>query len=325
MTFPILVQPNWKQERRIFRNRLIQFALFVVLQLSGIYTLPAWVFGTIIAYGVFITAVNAWGITTSWQPLPSLNLVGDQLFTLFVLSMSGAGNGPFAFLIYLHVLNAIIFTGQRNIIIIFSVLQGAILLLSTQLSHYTAVSASWQSFLFHAVGLFVINLFGIRPAEDLHQDAQTDPLTGVLNRRSGFAKLEQWLTFEKPFSLLIIDMKHFKGINDTHGHAVGDEVLQAVAQRLRHSVRENDLVIRQGGDEFLIASDGLITPILERLEKALGEPLRTSVGPLEVMVDIGLADYPKDGKDLETLVAIADGNMYLAKTEGSSQKSVASS
>lgn len=314
MTFPILVQPNWKQERRIFRNRIIQFALFILFQLFGLYTFPAWAFGLLVAYGVLITSLNAWGIYTSWQPLPSLNLVGDQLLTLFVLSMSGAGSGPFVFLIYLHVLNAIIFTGQRNIIIVFSVLQAAILTLATLLSQSTATPATWQSLLFHIVGLFVVNLFGIRPAEDLHQDAQTDPLTGVLNRRSGFARLGQWLSLGQPFSLLVIDMKRFKEINDSYGHAVGDEVLQVVAQRLRHSVREDDLVIRQGGDEFLIATNSLITPILERLDMTLKQPVGTSMGALEVAIDIGAAQYPSDAKDLEALMAVADEKMYEAKS-----------
>jgi diguanylate cyclase (GGDEF)-like protein len=320
MTFPILVQPNWKQEKRIFRNRVIQFALFITLQVAGLYTFPTWAFGIILGYGSFITSLNAWGIYKTWQPLPSLNLIGDQVFTLFVLSTSGAGNGPFAFLIYLHVLNAIIFTGQRNIIIIFSVLQGTILTLATLLSQSTLTPATWQSLLYHTVGLIVINLFGIRPAEDLHQEAQTDPLTGVLNRRSGFMRLEQWLKTAKPFSLLVIDMKRFKDVNDTHGHVVGDEVLKVVAQRLRHSVREKDLVIRQGGDEFLIATDGLIAPVLERLEKALRQRVITSAGTLEVTVDIGSAQYPQDGNDLAALIALADEKMYAKKQElGASQ------
>ncbi len=316
MTFPILVQPNWKQERRIFRNRVIQFVVFVSLQLVGLYLLPTWAFGVVIAYGIFITLLNVWGISRMWLPLPSLNLIGDQLFTLFLLSTSSAGNGPFVFFVYLHVLNAIIFTGQRNIIIIFSILQGSLLTLATLLSQFTATPATWQSLFFHIIGLMAINLFGIRPAEDLHQDAQTDPLTGGLNRRSGFARLEQWLSTETSFSLLMIDMKRFKEVNDRYGHGVGDEVLQAVAQRLRHSVRENDLVIRQGGDEFLIATNSLIAPILERLEKALGEPIRTSAGSLEVTIDLGVAQYPSDGKDLETLIAVADEKMYVAKAGG---------
>jgi diguanylate cyclase (GGDEF)-like protein len=313
MAFPVLVQPNWKQERRIFRNRVIQFALFIVLQLLGLYTFPRWVFGVILAFGVLMVVVNSWGIYARWQPLPTVNLFVDQLFTLFALSVSGAGDGPFAFFVYLHVLNAIIFTGQRNTIIIFSLLQATVLTLSTFLSRFTDTPASWQSLLFHMVGLFVINLFGIRPAEDLHSDAQTDPLTGVLNRRSGFARLEQWLNAAQPFNLLSIDMKRFKTINDTYGHSVGDEVLQAVAQRLQNSVREDDLVIRQGGDEFLIATTSMVTPILERLDQFLKQPVRTTAGALEVLIDIGTAHYPKDAKDLETLMAVADEKMYAAK------------
>jgi diguanylate cyclase (GGDEF)-like protein len=315
MVIPALVQPNWKQEKRFFRNRLIQFGLFVLLQLVGLYTFPTWAFALIIVYGIFITTINAWGIRTAWQPLPTLNLLGDQLFTLFLLSLSGAGNGPFAFLIYLHVLSAIIFTGQRNSIIIFSLLQVFNLTLATLLSQLTVTPGTWRNALFHVIGLFVINLFGIRPAETLHQDAQTDPLTGTLNRRSGFEKLEQWLADEQPFSLLVIDMKRFKDINDTHGHSVGDEVLKRVAHTLRESVRDNDLVIRHGGDEFVLATSGPIDPIIERLQKALLQTVETSVGQLEVAIDMGAAHYPDDATNLEDLIAIADEKMYLAKAK----------
>jgi diguanylate cyclase (GGDEF)-like protein len=313
MTFPILMQPNWKQERRIFRNRILQFALFILFQIVGIYTLPRWAFVLLLLYGVFVTTINAWGIRAAWQPLPTLNLLGDQVLTLFLLSLSSAGGGPFVFLIYLHVLTAIIFTGQRNIIIVFSLLQTFNLTVATLLSQLTSSPASWRSLLFHGIGLFVINLFAIRPAEDLHLDAQTDPLTGTLNRRSGFARLEQWLERENSFSLLVIDMKRFKEINDTHGHNVGDEVLQWVSHTLRDSVRENDLVIRHGGDEFLIATTGSVAPIIERLRKALSVRVQTSVGALEVAIDLGAARYPDDAKTLEDLIAVADENMYLAK------------
>jgi diguanylate cyclase (GGDEF)-like protein len=313
MTLPILVQPNWKQERLIFRNRILQFVLFVLFQLIGLYTLPPWAFGLLVIYGVLITLLNAWGIRVLWQPLPTLNLVCDQLLTLFLLSLSSAGEGPFVFLIYLHVMTAIIFTGQRNIIINFSLLQTFNLSLATLLSQLTNTPASWHSLLFHMIGLFVINLFGIRPAEDLHQDAQTDPLTGTLNRRSGYARLEQWLESERSFSLLVIDMKRFKEINDTYGHNVGDEVLQWVSQTLQDSVRGDDLVIRQGGDEFLIATVGPINPIIERLRKALSQSVATSVGVLEVAIDIGAAYYPDDAQNLEDLIAVADEKMYLEK------------
>jgi diguanylate cyclase (GGDEF)-like protein len=314
MTFPILVQPNWKQERRIFRNRILQFALFVLFQIVGVYTLPSWAFVLLIIYGVFVTSMNAWGIRTLWQPLPTLNLICDQLLTLFLLSLSSAGDGPFVFLIYLHVLTAIIFTGQRNVIIVFSLLQTFNLSVATLLSQLTSAPASWRSLLFHVIGLFVINLFGIRPAQDLHQDAQTDPLTGTLNRRSGFARLEQWLELGRTFSLLVIDIKRFKDINDTYGHNVGDEVLQWVSQTLQDSVRDDDLVIRQGGDEFLIATAGAVKPVIERLRKALSQSVETTAGVLEVAIDVGAAHYPEDAQTLDDLIAVADEKMYLEKS-----------
>lgn len=313
MTFPILVRPNWKQERRFFRYRLLQFILFILLNLIGLYTLPPWAFIVLVIYGAVILSFNIWAIRTSYPLLPTINLLGDQALTLFLLSLSSAGDGPFVFLLYLHVLSAIIFTGQRNIIITFSLLQLFNLTLATLLSHLTGNPGNWRTVLFHAVGLFIINLFGIRPAEDLHLDAQTDPLTGALNRRSGFGRLESWMNDDKAFSLLAIDVKRFKKVNDLHGHNVGDEVLKLIAQTLQESVREDDLVIRQGGDEFLVATKGTPEPLVERLQKKLTQNIQVKLGELDIAIDIGTACYPQEAQTLATLMEIADQKMYEAK------------
>ncbi|MGL4610361.1 MAG: GGDEF domain-containing protein [Trueperaceae bacterium] len=309
------MKPNWNQERRVFRSRVVQFLLLIVLQLVGLYTLPTWVFITMLVYGGLVTLGNAWAIHRSWGPLPTVNFFSDQLFTLFILSSSSAGSGPFVFLIYLHVMSVIIFTGQRRAIVLVSVLQTFVLGLATLLSQFGASPAPWRSFAFHCVGLFIINLFAIRVAEDLHQEAQTDPLTHALNRRSGFARLEQWLSVGNPFSLLVLDMKRFKHINDTYGHSVGDEVLQTVTRRLKDSVREDDLVIRHGGDEFLIATAGAVKPMLERLQASFAEAVQTSRGPLTIAVDIGAAQYPNEAATLADLMALADKNMYKSKSK----------
>jgi diguanylate cyclase (GGDEF)-like protein len=313
MTFPILVRPNWKQERRFFRYRLLQFILFIVLNLLGLYALPPRAFTILVIYGATLLLFNVWAIRTSYPLLPTLNLFGDQAMTLFLLSLSSAGNGPFIFLLYLHVLSAIIFTGQRNIIIVFTLMQFFNLTLATLLSQLTPLPGSWQSVLFHAIGLFIINLFGIRPAEDLHQDAQTDPLTKALNRRSGFGKLETWLNEERAFSLLVLDVKRFKEVNDKHGHNIGDEVLKLIAQTLRESVRDDDLVIRHGGDEFLVATRGTHEPLIERLQQKLTQNIQERLGELAVTIDIGTATYPQEAQSLQTLMEIADQKMYQAK------------
>jgi diguanylate cyclase (GGDEF)-like protein len=313
MTFPILVQPNWKQERRFFRYRFLQFVLFIVLNAVGLYHLPGWAFVLLVIYGAALLPFNIWAIRTSYPILPTINLLADQTLTLFLLSLSSAGDGPFVFLLYLHVLSSIIFTGQRNIIIVFTVLQLFNLTLATLLSHLTTIPGRYESILFHAVGLFIINLFGIRPAEDLHQDAQKDPLTGALNRRSGFGKLESWLNEEKTFSLLAVDVKRFKEVNDVHGHNIGDEVLKLIAQTLQESVRDDDLVIRHGGDEFLVATRGTPEPLVERLEKKLTQNIQERLGDLTVKIDIGTAHYPQEAQTLEKLMEIADQKMYQAK------------
>jgi diguanylate cyclase (GGDEF)-like protein len=313
MTFPILVRPNWKQERRFFRYRFLQYVLFIVLNLIGLYHLPAWAFVLLMIYGVLLLPFNLWAIRTSYPLLPTINLLGDQALTLFLLSLSSAGDGPFVFLLYLHVLSSILFTGQRNVIIVFTFLQIFNLTFATLLSQLTVNPGNWRSVLFHGVGLFVINLFGIRPAEDLHQDAQRDPLTGTLNRRSGFGKLESWINDDKTFSLLAIDVKRFKEVNDMHGHNIGDEVLRLIAQTLQESVRDDDLVIRHGGDEFLVATTGTPEPLIKRLQQKLSQNIEDNLGKLDVRVDIGAASYPQEARTLEKLMEIADQKMYQAK------------
>jgi diguanylate cyclase (GGDEF)-like protein len=109
---------------------------------------------------------------------------------------------------------------------------------------------------------------------------------------------------------VFIDLGAFKQINDRHGHHVGDEVLRAVAERLRNAVRSSDAVIRYGGDEFVVATRG-VNPS-ERLEQLFTQSVTTSAGPIKVQADIGNVPY-NTGDDLEVLLRRADALMYERK------------
>ena len=141
--------------------------------------------------------------------------------------------------------------------------------------------------------------------------ARTDGLLPmILNRSAGLERLEEWVNDGKTFHLSFIDLGGFKGVNDTHGHRVGDEVLRTVAERLRGSVRSSDVVMRYGGDEFIVATKTNVPR--ERLEELFAAPIIATVGPVRVWADIGSVQY-EIGGDLEELLRRADALMYSRK------------
>ena len=122
-------------------------------------------------------------------------------------------------------------------------------------------------------------------------------------------------------ALLFLDLDHFKPINDSLGHALGDEVLKTVAQRLSSAVREADTVSRYGGDEFLILLSEVSQPsdaelIAGKLIAAIAEPCRVGGHVLQLSASIGISLYPDDGEDIDLLIRKADNAMYRAKRHG---------
>jgi len=156
--------------------------------------------------------------------------------------------------------------------------------------------------------------------------ALTDPLTGLYNRR-GFSEIGQ-IEFgrarrlQRPCSLLMIDIDHFKRINDRYGHAEGgDPVLQALGQYLKENTREIDLACRYGGEEFVVLLPEVDTPlaleIAERLRQGIAN-LKVQINSHEIAftVSIGVATCNHVTPTLEILLARADQAMYVAKHRG---------
>jgi diguanylate cyclase (GGDEF)-like protein len=155
--------------------------------------------------------------------------------------------------------------------------------------------------------------------------AQHDFLTGLPNRSLLTDRLAQLIALAqrhgKRIALMYLDLDHFKHINDSLGHAVGDQLLQSAAKRLQECVRHSDTVCRQGGDEFVVllaeveaVSDAALTA--EKLIEAMTEPYLIGGHRLHVTLSIGISVYPDDGKDAEALVRNADTAMYHAKKSG---------
>jgi len=152
-----------------------------------------------------------------------------------------------------------------------------------------------------------------------------DALTGLPNRNQvklHFAQAMRELRASGgQAALVLIDLDHFKNVNDTLGHAVGDELLVEVAQRLRNSVRRVDLVARFGGDEFLllVASHDIeaeVSRIDARIRATVSTPIAMAGTMVRVTATLGAALFPRDGSDFETLLRRADLAMYSAKEEG---------
>ena len=155
--------------------------------------------------------------------------------------------------------------------------------------------------------------------------AQHDSLTDLPNRMLLNDRLQQAITMAKRhgyrIAVLFMDLDRFKHVNDSLGHDVGDQLLQAVARRLERCVRESDTVGRQGGDEFVAVLSELDTPEnagigAAKLLAALTLPYHIGPHDLIVPVSIGVSIYPDDGDDAETLVNNADTAMYHAKENG---------
>lgn len=155
--------------------------------------------------------------------------------------------------------------------------------------------------------------------------ARFDSLTGLPNRSHwqelAHAALGAAKRHHDQAAVLFLDLDHFKTINDSLGHNVGDELLTGVAQRLKSSLRADDILARQGGDEFVIMLPRLhsfdeVGFVASKLVKCLSEPLQVGEHELSISVSIGIAHYPSDGEDIQTLLKHADVAMYSAKQSG---------
>jgi diguanylate cyclase (GGDEF)-like protein/PAS domain S-box-containing protein len=165
--------------------------------------------------------------------------------------------------------------------------------------------------------------------ERIQRVAHHDNLTGLPNRLLFNDRLNQAISLAKrgsrQFALLYLDLDKFKPVNDTLGHAVGDELLQDVAARIRHQIRESDTVARVGGDEFTVILPDIARredaeTVAKKIIAALDAPfqLGSQKQSVDIGTSIGIALYPADAQDADALVKAADAAMYSAKQAGNS-------
>ena len=185
------------------------------------------------------------------------------------------------------------------------------------------------------VGERILNLQDdlIAAREELRFRATHDLLTGISNRGTVMDALRNELSRQvreqKPFGVILVDIDHFKNVNDTYGHLCGDEVLQAVARRMRECMRPYDTVGRYGGEEFLIiasAADARGTLALaERIRSVLeSKPVVTQAGEVRITASLGAAmSTDARGADPQTLLRLADKALYRAKDLGRNRAELA--
>lgn len=163
--------------------------------------------------------------------------------------------------------------------------------------------------------------------EQMQQLAYYDPLTGLANRRLFDEQLQRALHKAEAkgaqLGLLFVDLDRFKQVNDTHGHAIGDLLLREIGQRLRDTVRDQDLVSRRSGDELVIllreiGSADEVAAVARRVRAAVRLPLDLEGCVIQVTCTVGTAVYPRDGTDPTALLRHADREMYREKNQNRS-------
>jgi diguanylate cyclase (GGDEF)-like protein len=201
-----------------------------------------------------------------------------------------------------------------------------ILLISAVQAPALLVAMTMAAFQLHRI------LLASMMAEREHRHrSRHDPLTGLPNRLGILGDAERSIAAagpDRPLALLYLDLDGFKQVNDGHGHMAGDQVLTAVAARLRQALAANEAVGRIGGDEFVVICGGdrkAAKHAAQRITAALAPPYPLPSGShARIGVSIGIALLPEDGMDIDTLLGRADGALYAAKAGGKARHAFAS-
>jgi diguanylate cyclase (GGDEF)-like protein/PAS domain S-box-containing protein len=156
--------------------------------------------------------------------------------------------------------------------------------------------------------------------EKLHFISEHDTLTGLLNRRSLYNRLNLEIAEQNNFTILYMDLDYFKEVNDTMGHDIGDKLLKDVTNRVKKLRRRDDIFARVGGDEFVIVLQNLSKDITINIAKkiiyALEETFTIDKNEIHISTSIGVSRYPQDDNNIKELLKKADSAMYYTKKHG---------
>jgi diguanylate cyclase (GGDEF)-like protein len=304
MRFGVLQNISWRH--RVV-GALLTTPVYFLLYFLNI--LPLGEFGLWVLSGLSVAYVLALWTKDGRNPLAWPLFLGEALMLALFMRETGGAKSPFQVIAYPWMFGSALtlLLNESNKVVV------PLITLLTALSLLAGAWGSEGFILFLAINTIALSCMTLATTMlNLERNlARSDTLLPmVLNRSAGIEKLEVWVRAKESFNLAFIDLGAFKQINDRHGHHVGDEVLRAVAERLRNAVRSSDAVIRYGGDEFVVATKGANPS--ERLEQLFIQPVTTSAGPIRVQADIGNVPY-NTGDDLEVLLRRADALMYERK------------
>jgi len=188
-----------------------------------------------------------------------------------------------------------------------------------------AVKEPGSNVISHYIGIFSDISLRKQQEDHIRHLAFHDALTGLPNRSLFQDRLRHALAESRrdslPIALMLLDLDHFKYINDTLGHHVGDQLLKEIAMRLVGCVRESDTIARLGGDEFVIILNGVhdlrdVVPVVEKILSEMARPMRVNNHQFRVTASLGIALYPDDASNIDDLIRNADTAMYHAKDGG---------
>ena len=325
--------------RRIYRPRIIGLGIGSISVAAALYPLPmpGWVWALLLFNG-FVWAHVAYQISTRAQfpyQAEQRNLIYDSFFGGFWAAVTQFTPLTAVTILSMMTMNNVAAGGKR-------------LLLRGLLAQVTGIGAAWLLFGVHlnsdvsllqvyaclpmltlypmAIGMVCYQL-AIKLSEHkraLSALSRIDSLTGLLNHGSWKDLLQ--LKFHKcqqqqgHATIALIDIDHFKRINDSHGHIVGDAVLRQLSLELRNSLRENDLAGRYGGDEFCVILPQMpleqAAQVMERVRETFGNYRNPQIPELRVSLSIGLASFQPSFTDAATWLNAADRALYAAKDTG---------
>lgn len=199
---------------------------------------------------------------------------------------------------------------------------GTVTLVSSRAKAYPAAAREMLRVISHQIG---VSLQNARMYQSMEERATTDGLTGLTNHRAFQERLEQLHALAErtgqKFSIILTDIDHFKSVNDTYGHPVGDAVLKRVAAIFTQRARKVDIVARYGGEEFVIVlpdtdSEGAAVFANRLREEIAAQMITSDNGSFSVTLSLGVAAYPSDGTDRHGLIERADQALYYCKEHG---------
>lgn len=261
-----------------------------------------------------------------------LEAILDLAWITAVLLFSGATRSPLFFLYYLVIYAGTPAVSRRQTYV--KAGAATALALAAFFLLETDGWASWPNLVWPLTGLWLVAYFfaesgslGASLQRSLFFAAHTDALTGLPNLRYFTSMSDLRSKLEKPYTIVMVDADHLKGINDTYGHAHGDDLIRTVAEALRSAARGDDLCSRIGGDEFIVRLEGAslegALAYCRRVRTYLAEhPLKISALFIQVSVSMGLAAHPEHGRTLSEVTERADQALYVSKREGRSRDHV---